>query len=132
MPREHTSPPSSRCFYTGQQGVCFGPPICRLGVYTYFCLDCYLKTRHQCASTCLRWVMFLICDSKQTVESKVIPKFLSSATVDVRKPGMEKLRWEVLLRVAGKAMRIASDWMVGCMYCQAMSASFMKYCKVFH
>ena len=31
--------------------------------------------------------MFLICDSKQRVESKVIPKFLTSATEDVMKPG---------------------------------------------
>ena len=53
--------------------------------------------------------MFLICDSKQSVESKMIPKFLTKATVDVMKPGMEKLRWEVLLRVAGEAMRMASD-----------------------
>ena len=53
--------------------------------------------------------MFLICDSKQRVESKLIPKFLTPATVDVMKPGVEKLRWEVLLRVAGEAMRMASD-----------------------
>ena len=42
----------------------------------------------------LRWkkavfVMFLICESKQRVESKVIPKFLTSATEDVMKPGVE-------------------------------------------
>ena len=43
------------------------------------------------------------------MESKVITKFLTSATVDVMKPGMEKLRWEVLLRVAGEAMRMAPD-----------------------
>ena len=40
----------------------------------------------------------------------MIPKFLTSATVNVMKPGMEKLRWDVLLRVAGEAMRMASDF----------------------
>ena len=39
----------------------------------------------------------------------MIPKFLTSATEDVMKPGMEKLRWEILLRVAGEAMTMASD-----------------------
>ena len=32
-----------------------------------------------------------------------------STSKDVMKPGMEKLRWEILLRGAGEAMRVASD-----------------------
>ena len=39
----------------------------------------------------------------------MIPTFLTSATVDVMKPGMENLRLEILLRVAGEAMRMALD-----------------------
>ena len=59
----------------------------------------------------LRWkktvfVMFLICESKQRVESKVKHTFLTSATVDVMKPGMEKLRWEVLLSGWGSNFRV--------------------------
>ena len=36
-------------------GVCFGPPIFRLGGYTYFRLTCYLKMRPKCAGLCVRW-----------------------------------------------------------------------------
>ena len=34
-------------------GVCFGPPVCRLGGYTYFLLHCCKS--NQCAGLCVRW-----------------------------------------------------------------------------
>ena len=36
-------------------GICCGPPIFRLGGYTYFRLACYLKTRRKCASLRMGW-----------------------------------------------------------------------------
>ena len=33
----------------------WGSVLGSLGGYIYFRLQCYLKTRHQCASYCVRW-----------------------------------------------------------------------------
>jgi len=52
--------------------------------------------------------MLLMCVLKERVESIMTPRFLTSAVMNVRKPGMDRFRWADVSRLSGVAMRIDS------------------------